>query len=125
MKTRVGEVMEKAVISVRADNTVGEARDQMHSLNIGAVPVVNTEGALVGILTADDLVSDYPLTLPVSRAMQQQVITLGPEDEVRRAAAEMRRSKRHHIVVLRGNQIAGILSSWDLLRLVESAGDDS
>jgi CBS domain-containing protein len=125
MKTTVSEVMEGAVIVVRAEDTVGEARDRMHSLDIGAVPVIDSDGNLTGILTADDLVSDYPLTLPVSRVMQRQVLTLGPDDDVRRAAAEMRAGKRHHIVVLRGTQVIGILSSWDLLRLVEAPEGDS
>ena len=123
MMTTVEELMVEAVVVAKAGETVGEVREKMTSLDIGAVPVVDDAGSLVGILTVDDLVSGYPMTLPVSRVMSTEVVTMTPTTDVRHAAIEMRRLRRHHVVVRRGDKIVGILSSWDLLSLIGKVTD--
>jgi CBS domain-containing protein len=119
MTTTVEQVMSGSVVKVREDETLGEVRERMTSLDISALPVVSAEEVLVGIVTADDLVSGYETTLPVSRVMTTQVHTLSPGDDVVKAVRLMRDYRHHHVVVMDGQRVVGMLSSLDLLGLLE------
>ena len=116
---KLHEVMAGAVVLASPDETLGEVREKMTGLDIGAVPVVDADGVLRGIVTSEDLVTDYPLTIPVSRIMNSPVLTLPPDAEAARAARTMREQGCHHIVVTQDDRVVGIVSSFDLLRLVE------
>ncbi len=48
--------MAGTVVEARSDETIGEVREKMSQHDIGAVPVVNASGVLLGIVTTDDLV---------------------------------------------------------------------
>lgn len=115
---KLHEVMAGAVVLASPEETLGEVREKMTGLDIGAVPVVSTDGALRGIVTSEDLVSDYPLTIPVSRVMSSPVLTLPPDADAAQAARTMREQACHHIVVTREKRVIGIVSSFDLLRLI-------
>ena len=118
---KLEEVMAGAVIMVSPDDTLGDVREKMTGLDIGAIPVVDDSGVLQGIVSSEDLVTDYAATIPVSRVMNSPVLTLSPGSEASEAARTMREQGCHHIVVTRGERVVGIVSSFDLLRLVESA----
>ncbi|HEX5065839.1 MAG TPA: CBS domain-containing protein [Myxococcota bacterium] len=51
---RVGELMTHAPHTVRAETPLAEAADRMAELRIGCLPVVESEGGLVGILSETD-----------------------------------------------------------------------
>ena len=80
--------------------------------------MVNADDVLVGIVTADDLMADLAETLPVSRVMSSPVHTLAPDAAAADAARAMRELRHHHLVVVEGDEIVGILSAFDLLRAV-------
>ena len=58
-------------------------------------------------------------TLPVTRVMTKPVHTLPPDAEAIAAARIMREHRHHHVVVLDGQKIVGMVSSLDLLGLLE------
>ncbi|HLE20493.1 MAG TPA: CBS domain-containing protein, partial [Vicinamibacteria bacterium] len=60
--------------------------------------------------------------IPVSRIMSTNVYTVTPDADVRTAAQMMRHYRLHHVVVTDGDRVVGILSSFDLLRLIEENG---
>ena len=117
MSFTLRDLMTEVVVTASPDDTLGEIRSHLSSLDIGAIPVVD-EGALVGIITSDDLITDYPATIPVSRVMSSPVETLPPEAKAHEAAEAMRKHTRHHVVVAKDNEVVGIVSSLDLLRLL-------
>lgn len=121
MSVTIESLMAAAVIVSSPEETVGEIRERMVTHDIGAVPVVNADGVLVGILTSTDLMGDFPQTLPVARVMTAPVHTIHPAADAREAAAVMRKTRHHHLVVERDDHIVGIVSAFDLLRLVEDA----
>ena len=113
------DVMTAGVVAVKEDETLGEARERMESLDIHALPVTDRFGVLVGIVSFEDLVRGHEPTLPVSRVMTSPVHTLPPSAETSAAAALMRKHRHHHVVVLEGQKIVGMVSSLDLLELLE------
>jgi len=119
MGMAVEKIMVKSVVEVDDTESVGVARQRMENYDIGALPVVNADGTLVGIITANDLVIDYEDILPVSRIMTTPVHTLEPGADVSDAAHLMREHGHHHVVVLDQGRILGIVSSFDLLRIIE------
>ncbi len=122
MGRTIREVMAGGVVVARAEDTVGEVRERMSGQDIGALPVVDRNGVLVGIVTTDDLVKTYASVLPVSRVMSSPVDTLPPDASVRDAARRLRERRRHHVVVAEEGRVVGMLSTFDLLSLVELHG---
>lgn len=116
---KLEEVMTAGVVAVKEDDTLGEARDRMEALDIHALPVTDRFGVLVGIVSSEDLVRGHEATLPVSRVMTSPVHTLPPDTGTSAAVALMRKHRHHHVVVLDGQKIVGMVSSLDLLKLLE------
>ncbi|HUF83162.1 MAG TPA: CBS domain-containing protein [Acidimicrobiia bacterium] len=54
--TPVRDVMSTKVVTLRPDQTVEEAADVLAADKIGAAPVVDTQGKLVGLLRDEDLI---------------------------------------------------------------------
>jgi CBS domain-containing protein len=54
--TPVRDVMSTKVVTLRPDQTVEEAADVLAASRIGAAPVVDAGGALVGLLRDEDLI---------------------------------------------------------------------
>ncbi len=52
----VGEVMSKNPVTISLDNTVKEAAKLMHDRKIHRLPVVDSEGQVIGILTRGDII---------------------------------------------------------------------
>ena len=119
MSIAVEQIMVKSVVEVDETESVGDARQLMENNDIGALPVVNARGALVGIVTATDLMLDYEDVLPVSRIMTSPPHTLEPSADVAEAARLMREHGHHHVIILEHERIVGIISSLDLLQLIE------
>jgi CBS domain-containing protein len=68
--TPVTEVMTSAVVTVSPDLSLTEAADVLSEKGIGAVPVVDAEGTLVGLLRDEDLlISEARLHLPTTIAI--------------------------------------------------------
>jgi CBS domain-containing protein len=63
--TPVREVMTRDVVTLRPDQPVAEAADVLAGKKIGAAPVVDADGKLVGLLRDEDLiVSEARLHVP-------------------------------------------------------------
>src|SRR5919106_3932446 len=63
--TTVSEVMTRDVVTLRPDQSVEEAADTLAEHQIGAAPVVDDEGKIVGLLRDEDLiVSEARLHVP-------------------------------------------------------------
>lgn len=54
-KLQVQDVMSKSVITLSPEDTIRTAATLMHENRFGALPVVDAQGALVGIITESDI----------------------------------------------------------------------
>jgi signal-transduction protein with cAMP-binding, CBS, and nucleotidyltransferase domain len=71
------------------------------------------------MVTTTDLVADTPADVPVAQIMTRDVLTVPRYADVHVAARVMRNHHVHHLVVTHEHRVVGIVSSFDLLRLVE------
>ncbi|MFH0944480.1 MAG: CBS domain-containing protein [Planctomycetota bacterium] len=115
----VNDLMSAEIVVADADESVGTVRERMVSHAIHALPIVDAEGRAVGIVTATDLLSGPDDERPVSTICSEKVYVVPKYSDVHVAARVMRNQRIHHLVVTHEKKVVGVLSSFDLLRLVE------
>jgi CBS domain-containing protein len=120
----VGEVMTPAPTAVGESSPVRDVRERVRSHGGAAVPVVDGDGRPVGVIAAADLFEGIPPDLPVRMAMTRRVRPVEAGVTVAEAARLLRQERVHHLVVTRRGRIVGVLSSFDLLGLLERLVDD-
>ncbi|MDO8588202.1 MAG: GGDEF domain-containing protein [Armatimonadota bacterium] len=113
MKT-VGQVMTTNVIWVSPSNVVKTAVILMKGHQIGALPVVHNEDAVVGMVTYQSLLGQEP-DKSIIDVMEKSFTTIGPEMPVHEAAEIMADTGASHLLVVAHGRLAGIVSHSDLL----------
>lgn len=117
MKT-MQDVMTQSVRTVTATEVVGPVRDLMLDHQVHGVPVVDEAGALVGIVTSSDLVEEWDPQQSVQTVMSSEVHTATPFTSVVDAARRMLDRHIHHLVIVQGGEIVGMVSSFDILQVL-------
>jgi len=73
----------------------------------------------VGMVTATDLLEGPDDSKPVRTICSEKVFSVPQYSGVHVAARTMRNNHIHHLVVTHEKKVVGVLSSFDLLKLVE------
>jgi len=120
MNVKVSDLMSEQVVTAQPHQTVDHVRVMLERNQISAIPVVDTDGQPVGIVSATDLASaSLKGGSPIRSVMTERVFSVPRYDDVHVAARVMRNHKIHRVVVTHEQRVVGILSAFDLLRLVE------
>ena len=127
----IRELMTGALITVRRETPVLEARDLMAKEKIRHLLVTEAGGALVGIVTDRDIRLNLPsqatslsvweinhlLTkLTVGQVMTRSVVTIGPDRPAREAAQLMLERKIGALPVLDDGHLVGIITETDIVQ---------
>lgn len=113
----VAELMTAEVRSVSTLDVIDNVRAVLHESSISAVPVLDPDGRLAGLITSNDLVEDWNPDDLASSIMSDEVVTTETTTSAIEAASTMLVHRVHHLVVTDGDgEVTGIVSSWDLLR---------
>jgi len=120
MSIKVEELMTRSVITAKPHQSVEHVRSMLEKNSISAVPVVDSDGHPIGIVSSTDLVRELKPGSPISQVMTEKVYTVPQYDDTSIAARVMRNHKIHRVVVTHEKQVVGMLSAFDLLELVES-----
>ena len=116
---RVGDVMASPVYTATRHQTVGQVRELMNDKGVHCTPVVDEEDAAIGIVTSTDLIAGLDDQTLIGKCMTSDPYTVPQYAGVHEAARIMRNHKIHHVVVTHEKRVVGVVSSFDLLRLVE------
>jgi CBS domain-containing protein len=116
---KINELMANRVIAVEPHHSVDHVRSLLARNKIHAVPVVGPSGEALGIVTSADLLADLKSGTPISKVMSPDVHAVPAYNDASVAARIMRKNKIHHVVVTHEKRVVGIVSSFDLLKLVE------
>ena len=119
MNTKVAELMSEAVVTTEPHQSIEHIRQLLDRNKITSVPVVDSDGKPVGIVSVTDLAHDLRAGSPISSIMTEKVYVVPKYEDVSIAARVMRNHKIHHVVVTHEKKVVGILSAFDLLKLVE------
>jgi CBS domain-containing protein len=115
----VGEIMTPDVLGLEPATTLVDAARRMHERRVGAV-VVQEGDRLVGIVTERDIlraVATGAIGGSVADAMTHGPDTIGPDESAGQAAALMIHGGFRHLPVVDGNDVVGMLSIRDLVRV--------
>lgn len=110
--------MSRSVVSVRPADTVAIARDRLRTHQIHHL-LVMSDGQVVGVLAFRDLAGKGDDQL-VSDLMTREVATIDAESTLRRAASLMIRSTTGCLPVVEGGAVAGIITTTDLMRVLNA-----
>lgn len=122
-------VMTSDVVTVKDTQTVQEAAALMSEHNIGSIPVVNSRGDMVGIITDRDITlrttaQGEGTQTPVSEVMTaQQVVQATPDMDVQQAAQLMAQQQIRRLPVVENGKIVGMVSLGDLA--VDNMSDEA
>jgi len=144
----VRDIMTTQVLTARADTPVSEVALTMVERAISGVPVVDHEGAVIGLITERELVLrstriEPPAFLPVLDAripletpahyrrriqhivgtraadvMAEEFETTSPSAEIEDLAAQMARPGLNPVPVVEGGRLVGIVSRADIVRMM-------
>lgn len=119
MNVKVNDLMSESVVTAEPHQSIEHVRKMLQKNRISAVPVVDTRRHPVGIVSATDLSHDHKPGAPISSIMTGKVYTVPRYDDVSIAARVMRNHGIHRVVVTHEQEVVGVLSAFDLLKLVE------
>lgn len=119
MNVKVHELMTASVVTAEPHHSVEHVRKMLDKNGISAVPVVNGDQQPIGIVSSTDLAQDLKGGAPISSIMTDKVYTVPQYDDVSVAARVMRNHRIHRVVVTHEKRVVGMLSAFDLLKLVE------
>lgn len=148
MTTTVRDVMTADVITVAEDAPFKEVAGLLAAYRVGALPVLDAAGRVVGLISETDLLlkqemphaADIGPLLEGRRRREERIraagrlagsimstpaVTVSPDTAVAQAARLMHASKVKHLpVVDAGGKLVGIVSRGDLLRVFLRSDDD-
>lgn len=114
------EIMTSDVVTINETQSVQDAAALMSQHNIGSVPVVNSNGQMVGIVTDRDITlrttaQGESAQTPVSQVMTAQKIVQGtPDMDVHEAANLMAQQQIRRLPVVENGQVTGMVALGDL-----------
>jgi CBS domain-containing protein len=123
----VRDAMSKAVLIVGPEHTLRQTAQLMAARRVGSAVVVDPDGVGVGIITERDVLYAVgggldPDNERTSGHITWDVVYAGPAWTVEEAAAAMVRGGFRHLVVLDGDEVLGIISVRDILRVWSAKG---
>jgi len=125
--------MSSPAISAPETLALPDARRLLREHHIRRLPVLDTAGRLVGIVTEGDInrVSDSPATdvcsynlyhqvsdLPIRDIMTRAVVTVAPDTRVLEVAQRLLDHRIGGMPVVDGEQVVGVITESDLFRLL-------
>lgn len=118
---RVRDGMSQEVLVVGPHHTLREASRLMTKRGVGAAVVSDPDGEGTGIITERDVLlaladGQDPDTEKVGDHLTSDLVFASPDWSLEQAAEAMIRGRFRHLVVLEGDDVAGILSVRDIVR---------
>jgi len=110
----------RSVITIGPDETLHTSIQKMVENNIGALPVCDSNGALLGIITERDLLREYGQCSDAKKTKLKDVMTtelvIGvPEDSLDYIMNTMMQRGIRHIPILDGAELVYIISARDIV----------
>jgi CBS domain-containing protein len=125
MATKVSGILRhkgNQVVTVAPGQTIASVASVLTANRIGAAPVINDEGRLVGIISERDIVRGLSengaptLAFSAERLMTREVTTCSPEDPLVDLMGVMTNQRIRHLPVVENGVLLGIVSIGDVVK---------
>ena len=116
--------LKRVVITCRAEDTVETAATLLVTNQIGAMPVRDANGRIVGMLSERDVMRGFSQQgahierLLVGDLMAKKLITCTPDDAMVAARKAMKTNRVRHLLVMEDDHLVGLLSISDVLEAI-------
>ncbi len=125
------KIRDRPLVTIGPNETTSVAIQKLVENNIGALPVCDDKGMLVGIISERDLLKEVFLrgsaigSTKVQDVMTENVAIGTPEDDLNYAAIVMKGEKIRHLPITVGQKLQGILSMRDVVdrQLMEATAE--
>ena len=122
LERTLDQIVLREPVSCPGSTSVRTALEVMHREGIGSMLITFKDGTLAGIFTLKDLLSRVALGSarldgPIAEVMTPDPVTMPPNAFAYEAALTMSERGIHHLVVMDGTRIAGLISEKDLFAL--------
>ncbi len=120
MDFKVKDLMMSPLVTTTKNSTIDYARELMERKSIQAIPIVESKDNLevIGIITSSDLRGISDGSALVEDYMTTDTYWVRAEVDAEIAARIMLEENVHHLLVKTDDQVVGMLSSLDFVRLV-------
>jgi CBS domain-containing protein len=126
MKGHARNLMTERVTAVAPDTPVAAIAHTLVGEEIGGVPVVEAGGKIVGFVSDGDvmraLLRDPQGRTPASAVMSRQLVTIDEFATTDEVVDTLREHHVHHLPVVRGGRLVGIIAPKDVLRFLVDHG---
>ncbi|QEG24434.1 CBS domain-containing protein [Mariniblastus fucicola] len=116
-KARVSDFMTENLITIRPDNTPGEARSILGEAGYRRMVVVDESNIVVGVVSVKDLARKSGRL--VSDVMSRNPITVGKDLPIGRAVSILLKSRISCLPVVENGRLAGLITSSDLIMMLQ------
>ena len=114
---RVEEIMNTPVVITQKTIKISNLKYRLDRKGINAIPVIESDGSISGIISSSDIVACHDENLLVKDVMSDFVHVLLPNNRVKDAAKIMVKHGVHHLVVMEDGKVMGMLSSMDVMKV--------
>ncbi|OLS31657.1 MAG: Inosine-5'-monophosphate dehydrogenase [Candidatus Thorarchaeota archaeon AB_25] len=120
---KVRDFMTALIMTAEEDTLVVDAAKLMAAEDIGSLLITKAD-VLAGMITRREVIGAQLLSeesfqsLRVEDIMTTPVVTIGPEADIGQAIALMNQTGKHHIPVIEGNDIIGLVAATDIIRVL-------
>lgn len=111
---RARDVMTSEIICTAPDVSVRELSRLLAFHNVSGLPVIDGEGRVVGIVSEADVIGRRGAT--VADIMSTSLVTAEEDAPLETIAQLMRQHRVKRVLVMRGDEMAGLVSRADLVR---------
>lgn len=119
IKEPAASIMSKDVAYVSASSSLASVVDLMMSRDVGALPVVDEDERLIGIISerhVTRLFAHHPVYVKVSAIMSSPPITADPDEPILSVQKVMISKDIRRMLVTKGKRLVGIATIKDVLR---------
>jgi CBS domain-containing protein len=109
------------VVTVNADTTIENVLKDIDWSSISSVVVLDDNKHVIGIITEQDMI--YAESIGIKKSdlkaweiCTKEIIKISPEETILGAMQLMVENKVHHVLVMTGDYLEGIISTFDVLK---------
>jgi len=127
METPVGKLLKikgNDVVTTAPTTTIFDAVKQMEDNRIGSLPVVDSTGKVIGMLTERDcmrkvLLKEQPLrSVTVGEVMSSPIVTVQSTELVESCMMIMTEKRLRHLPVMEHSKLIGLISIRDVVKFL-------
>lgn len=120
MDIKIEDIMSAQTIFATPKQTADQIREIFKINKVSVLPVIDHDEKIVGVVSLKEILETQDGSTQVTHFMKNVVYTTHRFENIQTAARLMRNLSIHHLVVTDEKKLVGIVSTFDLLKLLEN-----